>query len=393
KKCDLFFAVTKDDNINIVSCSMAGKLNLGLNSVAKVEDSFLYFDDTTITPGSFGITKIIDPAQLSIDKIKTLIENTDAIELIDYANKQTRLVGIKVHYTFTLRGLTLTEISEKAEIFKKIRIVAIYRYGKIIIPHGKNVLRHGDKIYIIGKTENVQQVVKEYFARKKILNHIIIVGGNKTGKELAETLVKEGKRVTIIVQDAELSKKFAEEIDGVLVIHGSGIDDKVLNDVNIGNSCLVSITGDDDYNVMCAAAGKKYGISKTICTTGKIALVPVINTMPTIDAVCSPHLIAVGEMLSYFHKGESFSITTFSGMEAETIEIVIEKKAAIVNKPLKEIKFPKGMIIGVIVRDSEIIIPTGNDVINVNDKVIIFLIPSVVNEVENLFTKKTGWGK
>ena len=80
-----------------------------------------------------------------------------------YTNKQTRLVGIKVHYTFTLQGLTLAEISEKAEIFKKIRIVAIYRYGKIIIPQGKNVIRHGDKIYIIGKTENVQQVVKEYF--------------------------------------------------------------------------------------------------------------------------------------------------------------------------------------------------------------------------------------
>jgi trk system potassium uptake protein TrkA len=54
----------------------------------------------------------------------------------------------------------------------------------------------------------------------------------------------------------------------------------------------------------------------------------------------------------------------------------------IVNRPIRALKFPKGAIIGAIVRDGDVTIPGGGDIIRPDDRVVIFALQSAIPKVE-----------
>ena len=73
---------------------------------------------------------------------------------------------------------------------------------------------------------------------------------------------------------------------------------------------------------------------------------------------------------------------------AEVFEIIPQENTPIVNRPLKEIGIPKGVIIGAIFRRGKIIIPNGDSVIRGTDRVIVFTLENHMEQVNNLFSAK-----
>jgi len=72
----------------------------------------------------------------------------------------------------------------------------------------------------------------------------------------------------------------------------------------------------------------------------------------------------------------------------EVIEFEALETSDIVNTPLSEVKFPKEAIVGAIVRDGEIIIPRGHNMIKPHDHLIIFALKDTIPKIEKLFTVK-----
>ena len=56
------------------------------------------------------------------------------------------------------------------------------------------------------------------------------------------------------------------------------------------------------------------------------------------------------------------------------------------NTPLSQVNFPKGALLGAIVRDGEIIIPGGDSVVKPKDRLIIFTLREAVPKLERLLT-------
>jgi trk system potassium uptake protein len=57
----------------------------------------------------------------------------------------------------------------------------------------------------------------------------------------------------------------------------------------------------------------------------------------------------------------------------------------VAGRPLSEVGFPKGAIVGAILRDEEVLIPKGDDVLRRGDDAVVFTVESAVDEVERLF--------
>jgi len=388
----LFLALTNDDNTNMIACSLVKKLTGSkITAISKIEHSNYYFDNDIIKQKDFGIDMMIEPVKLSIEKITTLLNYPEAIEIINYSDKRVQLVGIRITNNFKYINKPFHELVLEDELFKNIKAVAIYRNEEILIPKGTDVVLPKDKLYLIGKYEHIQNVLKTYFHSKTKLNNIIISGATKMTKELSKRLTKKGKKVTIIEEDTTLAENLSKDLDDVIVINGSATDISVINDIEIDNSCFISISNDDEYNVISAVTAKKYNAKKTICTINNKALAPIVNSMTNIDIVFSPHVLMVGEILHYCRKGNIISITPFAEINAETVGMEITEPIGILNTPLQNIKFPRGMIIGVIIRDEEVIIPKGQDMIQLGDKIIIFNLPSALQEIEKMFSKKSVW--
>ena len=269
-------------------------------------------------------------------------------------------------------------------------MTAIQRGGEIIVPKGDDVIYPKDKLYLVGKTDVVKEIVRRYFSHEISLKNVIIVGENKHSIEVAKALSKSGRNVSVIEEDKFKCKKLSLMLDDVFVINGSATDSYLMEELPIEDSCVISMSNDDEYNILSAFTAKKYKASKTMCMIKNSSIVTLINNLEPIDTVFSPHALTIGETLKLTRKTDLFSVSPFTEIDAETIGINVTKKLSILGKPLSEIKLPKKSIIGVIIRDNQVIIPTGKDMIELGDRIIVFLLPEAIYEVEKMFSPKHG---
>ena len=387
EKTDLFLALTNDDNKNIISCSLAKKLGNNITTIAKVENYIYYFSDDKIKPSDYGIDEVVASTRLSIDKLQDLIKEPDAIENMYFYNDRIQIIGVNIPRDFSLSGMTLRQIATEHPEWQRSKIIAIKHGDGVLIPTGNDTIQPGDKLYIIGTNEILRAVLSKYFTSDKKIKDIVIFGGNRIGKEFAQSEAAKGRTVTIFDDDIKVCKKLSEELDNILVIHASGTNQKALEEIDMKNSCVVCVTNDDEYNIISAVLAKENGAIKAICNIRNISVGKIVNQISDIDSVFSPEELTLAEVLKYCRKGNILSITHMPNLNAETIKVQITENIPIVDKPLKDVNFPEGMIIGALVRDEKIIIPSGNDEIKLNDLVIAFVLPMAIAQAENIFAK------
>lgn len=385
-RIELFLALTNDDNVNIISCDIVKRLShYKAFTIAKVENASRYFSNPLITHSDFGIDNLIATKQLSINKILDFIAEPETVENINFHDNDIKIIGLQIFEDFAGANKTLKDIASMNKIWKKVRVVAVSKNNNTIIPDGEDVVNIGDKIFIIGKSETLKELIELYFASKTKIKNIIIFGGNRIGKDVAKYEVSRGKKVTIVEEDPDLCASLSEELEHVLIINGSGSNQNVLNELDMKDSFVVCITERDEQNIITAVLAKRFGAAKAICNITNIAVSSIINELQDIDSAFSTESLALSEILTYCRKGEIISIYPIPNLKAETMKVKIPENLDILDKPLKDIKFPKDMIIGVIIRDKKMIIPHGNDDIRTDDFVISFILPSAKTAVKNLF--------
>ena len=388
-KASLFIAVTSTDSDNLVACTLVRKIGGGNISIAsKIDEYNQFFSHKGASPRDFGIDATITPWELTVKKVIELINNPDIFEVASYAGSMAQMVGVKVGKDFQYSSTPLFEVALKDSMLTRIRLVAIQREGDIIIPRGDSKIYPNDKLYFVGKTDVVKEVVKKYFSLNISLDNIIITGGNKKVVKLAKLLARFKKTVTIIEENKSRCRELSAHLEDALVINGLATDKNLLEELKMQNSCVVNMSNDDEYNILSSFMAKKYGASKTICMIKNSSIVNVINNLGPIDTVFSPHALTVGETLKLTRKDDLFSVSPFTEIEAETIGINITENLSILGIPLKSIPLPPKTIIGVIIRNEDVIIPTGEDIVMLGDRIVIFLLSSEIYEVKRMFSKR-----
>ncbi len=385
EKADLFLALSNNDNVNIVACGLVKKLSPA-TTIAKVENYTHYFPGPPNLPSDFGIDNTVATKQLSINKIVDLISEPNAMEHIHFIHENVKVIGTVINENFSGNGMQLKDITQGNEIWDKIRIIAITKDNEVLIPRGDDIIQTGDKLYIIGKSDVLKEVIKLYFTSNVKVKSVVIIGGNRIGREFAKKMVQQGRKVTIIEEDERVCNRLTEELDNVLIINGSGLNQNVLSDLDMENSFVVCVTGKDEHNIISAVLAKKNHAYKAVCNISNVAISSIINQVKDIDSVFSTESLAFGEIIKYCRKGDILSVTPIPYIDAETIKIKISKKIALLNKPLQKVKFPSGMIIGAIYRNEEVIIPRGEDMIMMGDIIIVFVLPQSKKLVEKMFT-------
>jgi len=68
----------------------------------------------------------------------------------------------------------------------------------------------------------------------------------------------------------------------------------------------------------------------------------------------------------------------------EAIEFVVKKNSAVTNTPLRDMKLKENLLVSCINRNGNIIIPSGNDEIKVNDSVIIVTTNTGFNDIQDI---------
>ena len=380
---DMLIAVTTVDEVNFTACMLAGKMG-AKKKIIRVNDPNFLADPEGPSPQDFGIDLVIYPEGLAAQEIVRLIRRSAATEVLEFADGRIQLIGIRLDQD---SGLINKKLKDIVATYKDLpfRAVAIFRGIRTIIPSGDEVFKKGDQVFVISKTEMVQEMLRLAGKESQRLEKIMILGGSGIGRRVAEQLEDEIS-IKLLESSKETSAELADVLKKTMVIQGEGKDlDLLATEGIIDMDAYIAVTKDEEDNIISCLMAKHLGVKKTIAHVEKLDYLPLANTIG-IDALVNKKLSAANAILKFIRKGEIVSVATLHGVDAEVIEMIAQKGSTVTKKPLRSVDFPDGAIIGCVIHNGSVEIPVGTTQIQPQDRVVVFTLPKAIREVEKFFS-------
>ena len=384
KKADVFIACTPLDESNIVSGWTAKKLNKNIETVCFVKKyDYLETFSNTATSGQFtehGIDHVIWPEELLMQEIYRIILVPEAIDVEFFADGKARLLEYRIKDTSLILGKQIKDCYFPEDSV----IVGITRDESLFIPDGNTELQVNDKVIFMGTEDGLNALAAAFFQqKKKITGSTAIIGGGNVGYMLAENLERTGVKTKIIERDAERCDYLSENLKKTLVIKGDGTDLELLESEDIGDSeVIVSVTNNDEKNLLCSLLAKQLGVKRVITRVGKARNVSLFEKVG-IDVAVSPKEAAVKEIRDKLLEKDIGILALVEKGQGEVIEINMPEDFN--DTKIMDIEIPVKAIVGAIKRGSKILIPKGNTYIRANDHLIIFTTTESAVKVKEFF--------
>jgi trk system potassium uptake protein TrkA len=271
-------------------------------------------------------------------------------------------------------GMKLKDISSK---MSSSLIGAVLRDNNAIIPKGDFEILTGDTIFIVGKPDNISGFLKYIGLYSQRVRNVMIIGGGRVAYYLAKALDEAGMRVKVIEIDHERCLALSELLPHAIIIHGDGSDEAVLQSENLSDmGAFISLTGRDEDNFMAALLAKQAGVPKVVAKINRLNYISVIKRAG-IDSVINPSLITTNIILRYVRGMKNALNNSLEALykivdnQAEAVEFSIQEQTAFLDVPIRKLKLVDGVLLAVLVRKNEIIIPHGDDVLKKGDSVIL----------------------
>jgi len=385
KEADILLAVTDSDEINLIACTFTNILAPNLIKVARIRNSEYTEYQDTLTKDLLHIDIAINPEQEVIGSIERLMGAPGAAEISEFSDVNIKLVGVWIREESKLSGMNLAELKKRMAIEGFI-VAAIIRGKQTIIPMGADSIHSGDLVYFVCHQKDLEDVLRAFGKGARKQHNVLIIGGGNIGYKLALDLEeKKGVNVKILDKDVKRCEFLAEHLNKTIVLQGDGTDQKLLVQENIGDmDAVVSVTGDEENNVLCSLLVKNLGAKLPITRINKYAYIPLMHTIG-LEHIVSPRLSAANSILRYVRQGTVISSISIKE-EAEALEVIAKSDSPLVNKPIRSLQFPKGAIVLCLIRGDEVILPTGENVIYPNDRVIILTASHKVDKLEKALT-------
>jgi trk system potassium uptake protein TrkA len=353
---DILIAVTNMDEANMISCLVAKVMFQIPRNVARIRN--LEYFSNEILLKSLGINPAISPEIEAASAVIRLIEVPFAAEVEDFQEGKAKVIGFRIPSDSQLIGKAFKDLNLTKP---KVLIGAIQRGDKMIIPSGNDTLKKKDIIYLPVKREHLDSVCSGIGGVTIDVRRIMILGGGRIGYYVAKTMEERNLSVKVVERDVDRCKFLLKSLKKSVILHGDGSDQKLLEEENIGDmDVFAAISNNEELNIMASLLAKSLGVKKVITIVNRTDYLPLANNLG-VEAVLSPRLITAGTILKYVRGGNILSLTTIAEGKAEMMEAEVTEQSVLAGKSLLEVELPKKTLIGAIIRDDKVIIPSGND--------------------------------
>ncbi|MGJ8582158.1 MAG: Trk system potassium transporter TrkA [Psychromonas sp.] len=385
---DMLIAVTNSDEINMVACQIAFTLFNVPKKIARIRSQTVVMHEQELfNKDAFPIDHIIAPEKLVSDYIAQLIEYPGALQVANFANGKVGLVAIRAYYGGSLVGNAISALKEHMPNIEA-RVAAIFRRGKAIRPQGTTIIEADDEVFFITASPNIRAIMGEMQKLEHPYKRIMIVGGGYIGESLAKRLEKENS-VKLIEKNYRRAEHLSETLSNTIVFCGDSSDQDLLLEEHIDQTDLfITVTNDDEANIMSAMLAKRLGARKAMVLIQRTAYVDLIQGN-ILDIAISPQQATLSALLTHVRKADLKHVYSLREGLAEAIEIVARgdnMTSKVVGKEISQLKLPKGTSVGAIVREEQVLIAHDDTVIETDDHVILFLVnKKYISDIEKLF--------
>ena len=388
KNADMIIAVTRNDETNMIVCQIAHSLFKIPRKIARIRSKeFLKpIWKGLFTKENLPIDIIISPEFEVAKSLYRKLEAPGAIDNIPFADDLVRLLEIQIDEKCPIVNTALSKLSD---IFSDLdaNVLGVLRNDKFLILKKSDKLIKDDKAYILTNSKQVDRTLSIFGKDEKFAKTILIIGAGNIGLDLAKILEENenSPRIKIIEKNSERAEFIANELNEAIVIKGDGLDENLLKEINIEEiDTVLSLTDDDEVNIMTALLSKKKGIKRTISIANS-SNYALLQSSLKLDDIVDPRMTTVSTILKHVHKGKIESVYTLDNGDYEVIEAKILESSELLNISLTKANIPDGIKIGLIVRDKLVLVPKKDTVFSLNDKVILLSSRENLPKVEGLF--------
>ena len=385
KDADMIIAVTLSDEVNMVVCQVAHSVFSIPRKIARVrEQSYLAVDYSDLYRAEhMPVDFIISPEKEVANAAIKRLQSPAAFETESFLDGSAQLIGLKLASDCAVLETPLRQLSELFSTLEAI-VVGIRRNRTLFIPSPEDQLFAGDEVYIFCAQDDVKRIFEIFGKVEESSERIIIIGGGNVGLEVALQLENNFSQyhVKIIEKNRKRAEKIADKLEKTIVLNGDGLDIDLLEEANIDKvDAVLAITDDDKTNMLSCTRAKASGCSTTIALVNEPSLTSLLSPMG-VDGFISPKTTTVSSILQHIRQGLVKAVYSIGDAEAEVIEAQVLGTSSLAGQAVRDIKWPKGSILGVIKINGETLIPKGDTKIQEGALITIFALSKDIPDIE-----------
>ena len=255
--------------------------------------------------------------------------------------------------------------------------IGIQRGDEVIIPHGDTVINDGDIVSVILRGSETYQFFSSIGLESHGAKNVMIVGASMISYHLAKYLEQSKIKVTLIERDKKRCEELSKTLTDTVIIHGDASDKNVLEEEGLKDfDAFVALTNMDEENIMLSLYAKTICKGLVITKVDHVNYDTMLNSMG-INPIISPKRIIANEIVAYVRAFANANGNNISGLyrimndKAEVICFDVRKEGSFIGKPIKDLDILDNTLVCAIIRNGNMIVPGGNDTIQLNDRVLI----------------------
>lgn len=388
---DCLVALTSEDEVNLVCCSIAKYLQYPRTIARIKEERFL--NRMRLDFGHiFHVDTFIAPELLVAYDLLKQIEEPNAKYIEYFAHGALELKTFKIPADWQNKGLSLKQFNLPTNIIVCLIVREIQnemgeKTQQVIFPHGNDLIQPNDEVTFVGATEAIEQIHRLFNITQKKINSVAIAGGSLTAIFLAELLTHRDIEVCIIEKDFKTCTQLADRLPECTIIHHDAKDLSFFRSEKIGqNDLFISAVGEDGDNLLISLLAKEAGCEEIVMVVNHPEYVSVVEKYG-INHTSASRIVTSNHILSQLRSKHISSLVTFYDDQAEIIEITVSQSSPIIGIPISDLGpyLPSDFLIVMIENRGRIMIAHGNRVISPGDTVIVVTSPKHIQELEKIF--------
>ncbi len=371
---DLLVAATSADEINLLCCLTARRLNPGLHTIARVR-SPEYREQLYLMREEFGLSLIVNPEREAAHEMFRLLQIPGFLNRETFAKGRVEIVELRILEGGLLENVILHHLPNVLGGCK-VLVCAVIRDGKAFIPTGDTTLCRGDHIFVTAPVASLSELMKKMGITQRKVRSAMLIGGGRVGYYLAHSLCEAGVHVKIIENNAERCVQLTNMLPKAAIIHADGSSQDILESEGLPEmDALITLTGLDEQNVITSMYGSTRNVPNIITKVNRIETTGMLENLP-IGSVVSPKELCSENVVQYVRAmenqaGAAISVHRIADGRVEALEFVINKNSRYIGEPLKDLRLKKDILVSCITHQGKTKIPDGNSSFLMGDTVVI----------------------
>ncbi|MDW4547772.1 Trk system potassium transporter TrkA [Defluviimonas sp. D31] len=387
RDADMIIAATYSDEVNMVTCQVAHSVFGITRKIARLRAQS-YMDaiySDLYRRDHLPIDVVISPEREVAEAALQRLAAPSTFDTESFMNGKAQLLGVALDPECPVLNTPLRQLTDLFSTLRAI-VVGIRRDGRLFAPEPDDQLYASDQIYVFSHVEDVNRTLDIFGKATKKQERVVIIGGGNVGLAVARALEARTDRIRakMIEKNRESAERAADALERTIVLNGDGMNMELLAEANIDRAdAVLAVTDDDKTNILAAVRAKQAGCKMAIALINDPTLVPLMGALD-IDAYINPRATTVSSILRHIRHGRVRSIYSIGDAEAEVIEAQVLSTSPIAGRPVREVEFPEGVLVGALMKGDKVVKPTGDTRIEEGDVVALFCMAGDVPEVERL---------